>query len=139
MALAAGFHQMRGMNRRVRIVRAQDLVIAVATRAVRRQGRAAGGRQPVVTLEKRLHPVIGHPETAVDAFAGMALAARLRGLVRSPRILEPHDLVLRVAIDAGRRLAFALGIAWPCTLAVTSSASCGWHSPQVFTKLGHGS
>ena len=46
VALAAGRHQMRGMDHRVRIVRAQDPVVAVATRAIRRRGRAARAAKP---------------------------------------------------------------------------------------------
>ena len=82
---------------------------AVAARAVGRQRRAVLRRQPVVALKESLNAVRWQVVLRVHPLRGVALAADLDRNLQGGAALEGLDLMLRMAIGAGRRLAMAGG------------------------------
>ena len=109
MAFAAGLDQVALVDRRIRIAGWQDLVIAMATRAVRRVGRAALDGQAMITVEERLHAVRRQAELGVDALGLVAAAADRAHLERGAFAGQRADAVLRMAVGADRRFLDALG------------------------------
>ncbi len=84
VTLAAGRVQMRLVDRRSRIARRQNIVHAMAARAIRSHHRTALGSQPVVAVKVAVHSVSRHakllrkPHAFVAARAGIARKILLR-------------------------------------------------------------
>ena len=82
---------------------------AVAARAVGCQRRTILRGQTVVAVKERLHAVRRKVILGVHSLRGVAAAADLNGYLHRRAVLERLDLVLGVAIGAGRRVALTGG------------------------------
>ena len=113
VALAAGLDEVLLADLRGGVGGGQDVVGAVAARAVRDVDRAALHREAVEALVERLEAVALDAVLLREAERAVAGRADLLGDVRrgdrGERVVGLQDAVLAVAGRAGRRLADALG------------------------------
>src|ERR1051326_5201011 len=84
-------------------------MIAMTTGTVCGKRGAVLRSEPMVALKKRLHAVRGKVVLGVQPFGSVAFAAKFGGNFQGRATLETNDLVLRMAIGAGRRVAMAGG------------------------------
>ena len=82
---------------------------AVATSAIRGDCGPILRGESMVTLEERLHAVSRQIVFCVHPFRSMTVAADFGGDFHWCATFERHDLVLRMTIGAGRRIAMAGG------------------------------
>ena len=107
VALAAGPRQVLWVDGGLRIRRRQDVMHAVATRAVRHRLRPRLSGQPVVGRIEADQPVRGHAEFARQPHVAMAASAGLAnvgGVHRRSRVAGFDDVVLAVAVGTQRGL-----------------------------------
>jgi hypothetical protein len=116
VALAAGLGQVLRVDGGIRVGRGQDIVDAVAARAVGHGLHAFLGGQPVVGSVEAHQAVRRHAELAAQPDVAVAAAARLADVRRVHRrscVAGFDDLVLAVAIGAEGACVMPLARAWP--------------------------
>ena len=135
VAFAAGGGQVVLVDAGAGVGGRENQMESVATAAIGGAGGAVLRGQPVVTGEKRLHPVRRQIVFGVQALGGVALAANLLRNFQRRASPQRFDFVFRMAIRAGGGSRRPAATALPWTLAITSLASCSWHCPQVLARL----
>lgn len=113
MALAARLDQIGGVDRGRRIGGREDVVPAVAAGAVGGPGRSPLGGESVIAVEEGVDLRAPDAEPGVEPFRSMAAAADLFGDLDRRGGAQVLDLMLGMAVNAGGRVASALGGSLP--------------------------
>ena len=108
MTLAAGGDEMVGVDGRVRVRGRQDFMVAVATGAIGDDSGAVLRRQAVIAFQIGLYAVGRKIVLVVEIDRGVAPAAN-SGNFQRRIVFQRLDFMLRMAVRAGGRVAFAGG------------------------------
>ena len=104
VAFAAGCHQVGFVDAGAGVGGGQDLMHAVAARAIGGQGGAVLRGQAVIAVKEGLHAVRRQVVLGVHPLGGVAVAADVDGDLQGRTALEARNLVFRMAIGAGGSL-----------------------------------